>query len=245
MDPIVMLLIGLAIGLIAGTGTMYAIKSFIERSKKATVEREMAAVQAAAESEAQKILAQAEVQAKTEFIRRREEFDRETESTRTELRSEEKRLSKREDLVDQKLDTLTQKERLIDTAEKSVVEREKALVVKDRQLNDLIAQQKTQLLKVANLSIEEARTLLLSKIEKDMETETAELIEHRLDEARETAEQQAREIVVTAIQRYGAEHTADATVSTVDIPSDDMKGRVIGREGRNIRAFEKATGVDV
>ncbi len=109
----------------------------------------------------------------------------------------------------------------------------------------MIASQKNELLRVANLTQDKARELLLSRIEKDMERETSQLIERRLEEARESAEKEAREIIVTAIQRYAAEHTCDSTVSTVDIPSDDMKGRVIGREGRNIRAFEKATGVDV
>jgi len=93
--------------------------------------------------------------------------------------------------------------------------------------------------------MDQARETLLSQVEKDMEQETSHLISRRLDEARETSEQQAREVIVTAIQRYASDHTSDRTVSTVDIPSDDMKGRVIGREGRNIRAFEKATGVDV
>jgi len=112
-------------------------------------------------------------------------------------------------------------------------------------LNELVAQQKSQLLKVANLSPEEAKDLLLNRIEKDMERESAQLIQRRLEEARESADGQAREIIISAIQRYAAEQTCESTVSTVDIPSDEMKGRVIGREGRNIRAFEKATGVDV
>jgi ribonuclease Y len=217
----------------------------MERAKRATVEQELAAKKAAAEAEAQKTIAQAEAQVKTEFIRRRDQFDKETESTRQELRSEEKRISKREDMIDQKLETLNAKERTLEAAEKGVIEREKALASKDRQLNELIGQQKSQLLKVANLTTEEAKELLLGRVEKEMEKETAKIIERRLNEARETSEAQAREIIISAIQRYAADHTTDSTVSTVDIPSDDMKGRVIGREGRNIRAFEKATGVDV
>ncbi len=226
--------------LVAG-GVMW----FVYRSRRAAAEKELAALRAAAEAQAQKILAQAESEAKTEFIRRREKFDADTEATRSELRTEEKRLSKREDMIDQKLETLNAKERMLEAAERSLGEREKGLVSKDRQLNDLIAQQRTQLLKVTNLSVDEARAMLLEKMEKEMEGETAQLIERRLEEARDQAESQAREIILTAIQRYAADHTCDSTVSTVDIPSDDMKGRVIGREGRNIRAFEKATGVDV
>ena len=221
------------------------IMKLLERARRSGAEMELAATKAAAESEAQKILAQAEAQAKTEFIARRKEFDEEMLSRGKELRTEEKRISKREDFLDQKLETLNSKERVQDAAGKALTEREKSLVNKDRQLNDIIAQQKSQLLKVSNLSIDEARAMLLGNIEKDMERETAQLIQKRLEEARDSADTQSREIVVTAIQRYAAEHTAESTVSAVDIPSDDMKGRIIGREGRNIRAFEKATGVDV
>jgi ribonuclease Y len=217
----------------------------LHRSRRVAAEKEIAAILAAAEAEAQKILAQAEAEAKGEFIRRREKFDTDTELMRQELRAEEKRVAKREDMLDQKLESLSAKERMAEASERALGEREKALINKDRQINELIAQQKTQLLRVSNLSMEEARAILLDRLEKDMEAETAQIVQRRLEEARETAEAQAREVVIIAIQRYAAEHTCDSTVSTVDIPSDDMKGRVIGREGRNIRAFEKATGVDV
>lgn len=231
----------IALGLLLGIGVCY----IIQRARRSAVQKEIDAMRATADAEVQKIKAQAEVEAKTEFIRRREEFDRETESARQELRSEEKRIAKREDIIDQKVDALNNKEKILDSSEKAVAEREKGLAAKDKQLTELVAQQKQQLLKIANMSVEEAQAQVIAKVEKDMERETAKLIETHLDEARDTAEVQAREIVVTAIQRYASEHTADSTVSTVDIPSDDMKGRVIGREGRNIRAFEKATGVDV
>jgi ribonuclease Y len=100
-------------------------------------------------------------------------------------------------------------------------------------------------MKVANMSQEEAKNLLLARVEKDIQFEAAQIIQKNLEQAEEASEVKAREVVTIAIQRYAAEHTTQVTVSTVDIPSDDMKGRVIGREGRNIRAFEKATGVDV
>ena len=226
-------------------GLTVLVMKLLARSRRAAAENEIATARRAAEAEAQKITAQAEAEAKSKLIDLRKEFDRETETTRQENRREEKRLAKREDAVDQKLETLNTKERLLDAAEKAVHEKEKALAGKDRQLNEIIAQQKNQLLKVANLSQEDAKNLLLGQVEKEMEQETAQLIEKRLEEARESADTQAREIVISSIQRYAADHTCDSTVSTVEIPSDDMKGRVIGREGRNIRAFEQATGVDV
>jgi ribonuclease Y len=230
--------------IVSVVATAYVMKR-LERGRAEKYEKELEALKSAANAEAERIKAKAEADAQAEFIRRREQFDRETEKTRQELRGEEKRISKREDLIDQKLETINSKERMVETAQRAVAEKEKSLASKDRHLNEVIAQQKSQLLKVANLSLEEAREMLLGRVEKEMQKETSQLVEKRLQEAQETAETQARDLIVQAIQRYAAEHTCDTTVSAVEITSDDMKGRVIGREGRNIRAFEKATGVDV
>ncbi len=241
---------GLSIGIavaafVVGAVIVFAVKGYGEKIRRATLDAELSALKTTAEAEAQKIRAQAEAQAKSEYIKRREIFDNETATTRQELKAEEKRLSKREDNIDQKMDTLSTKERMLETGERALTEREKSLANKDRHLNDLIAQQKSQLMKVANLSMEEAQKLVLEQVEKDIEVDAAKVVERKLEEARETAEVESREIILQAIQRYASEQTCDHTVSAVDIPSDDMKGRVIGREGRNIRAFEKATGVDV
>ena len=230
-------IVGLAIGAL--------VVNMIQRGRRGEIEKEITAAKAAAQAEAQKIVAQAEAQAKSEYIRRREKFDADTEVARQELKTEEKRVAKREDLIDQKIESFNTKERMVEAAEAALVEREKALAAKDRHLNELVAQEKTELLKIANLSLDDAQTMVLSRVEKDLEHETSQLIQRKLEEAKENADSSAREVIITAIQRYAAEHTAESTVSTVDIPSDDMKGRVIGREGRNIRAFEKATGVDV
>ena len=108
-----------------------------------------------------------------------------------------------------------------------------------------MAQQKNQLLKITAMDVEEAKGLLLKRLEDECEHEMSALIQRKLEETTETADEKSREIISTAIQRYAAEQTCEVSVSTVEIPSDDMKGRIIGREGRNIRAFEKATGVDV
>jgi len=124
-------------------------------------------------------------------------------------------------------------------------ERERSLAEKDKQLGELVAEQNAELLRIAELSMDDARQMILTRVEKEMDKVTAQLVDRRLQEAQENCEVQSREILVGAIQRYAADHTCDRTVSTVVIPSDDMKGRVIGREGRNIRSFEKATGVDV
>ena len=230
---------------LGGMALVLMARLYTDKMRRATMNAEIKGLKIAAEAEAQKIHAQAEADSKSEFLQRRKQFDQETEKTRQELRSEEKRLAKREDGIDHKMDTFSTKERVLNAGEKALTEREKALANKDRHLNDLIAQQKSQLMKVANLSMEEARKHVLVKVEEEMEAETARIVGRKLEEARESSEIEAREIILQSIQRYASEHTCDHTVSTVDIPSDDMKGRIIGREGRNIRAFEKATGVDV
>src|SRR5207302_7245463 len=109
----------------------------------------------------------------------------------------------------------------------------------------LVQQQTQKLHELSGLSRDQAQQLLLERLDKELADEIAARIHKQEEFLRSSSEQKAREILATAIQRYAAEHTADTTVSTVDIPSDDMKGRIIGREGRNIRTFEKVTGVDV
>ncbi len=215
------------------------------KHRRAQAQTEAEAIITAAKAEAANITRQAEIEAKDEYLRRREAFDRDTAESRKELHAEERRLAKREDLIDQKMETITVKERAVEVTERAVAEKERGLMEKDRQLGDLMDRQKEELLKISRMSMEDARSVLLDQIEGEVEQDANLLIERKVNEAKETAEEEAREIVTTAIQRYAAAMTSESTVSAVDIPSDDMKGRVIGREGRNIRAFEKATGVDV
>lgn len=198
-----------------------------------------------AQEKAAAVIESAEVQAQAEYIKQQKKFEEETAEIRAEHREAEKRLDKREDNLEKKLDTLNTKERSLENREKKLGDQEQQLATKDKSLTELIEEQRHTLLRVSGLSQEEAKQHLLRSLEAEVEKEAAQLVSGLLTEAKDTAVQKSREIILTAVQRYAAEHTCDSTVSTVDIPSDDMKGRVIGREGRNIRAFEKATGVDV
>jgi len=198
--------IGLLLAGLLLIGITVLVMKLIEKTKRAAMEKELAAARTAAEAEAQKIIAQAEAKAKTEFINRRDQFDKETEQARRELREEEKRVSKREDLTDRKLETLNAKERQLTANAEALAEREKSLAAKDHQLSELIEKQNAELLKIAELTKEDAKQMVLQQVEKDIEREAGELIERRLQDAQETSEAQSR---------------------------------------GNIRAFEKATGVDV
>jgi len=170
---------------------------------------------------------------------------RKRQDTRHELRQLEKRLSKREDNLERKIDIMTKKEKYIEGMASNLSNKEKDVNKKSLQLDDLIEEEKNTLYKVSGLSADAAEKLLLTRLEKELERECAGLIEKYTNKAKDEAEKNAISIVGTAIQRYTANNTVDNVVSTIELPGDEMKGRIIGREGRNIRAFEKATGIDV
>ena len=179
------------------------------------------------------------------MYKRKEGFEKETQETRQELRQLEKRLSKREDNLERKIDILTKKEKYVESMASNLSNKESDVNKKSLQLDDLIQEEKHALYKASGLSAEAAEKLLLSRLDKELELECASLIEKHTNKAKEEAEKKAISIVGTAIQRCTANNTIDNVVSTIELPGDEMKGRIIGREGRNIRAFEKATGIDV
>jgi ribonuclease Y len=195
--------------------------------------------------EAERIVREAELKARDETFRRREELTRELETARAELREQERRIEKREDALEQKHKDLSRKEKHLDGLKDKIADRKEALEKKARHLEQLIEQETQKLHEITGLSRETAQTMLLDRIGRELAEEVAAKIRQHEERIKQQAEARAREIVTIAIQRYAADQTAGATVSTVDIPSDDMKGRIIGREGRNIRTFEKLTGVDV
>lgn len=209
-----------------------------------------------AQSEAQTLKKQAELDGLNELAKRRETFETEINDQRNQIKETERRLTKREDNLDRKLDTLTTKEKYLDDLDAGVKKREAQLTGKLEEADTLIAErrelieaarqeQKQTLLRIANLSEDDAKRESLKAVERECQHEAGQLIQKITENAEEEAKDTALKITLQAIQRYASEHTADSTVSAITIPSDDMKGRVIGREGRNIRAFEKATGVDV
>ncbi len=182
---------------------------------------------------------------KEERHRLRTEFDKETRSRRVELNNAEKRLIQKEQNLDKKMDILDRKERETQIKEKSLFNLDKQLREKEQRIIRQNEEQKKVLERVAKMSCEEAKRLLLENIEKTLTHESAALVKKMEEETREIASKKAKEIISLSIQRCAADHTADITVSTVSLSNDEMKGRIIGREGRNIRAFETITGVDL
>lgn len=235
--PIITFVLGICL-----TAIVYQM---ISRVKSKTFEQDMQRQIEGAKREAENIIKSAQIDAAAESIKKKEQFTTEANQTRAELHEAEMRLNKREDTLNRQAELLQQEEKGLKRQGKEVERRLHNIDNKEKQLTSLMAQQKNQLLKITAMGVEEAKDLLLKRLEDDCELEMSALIQRKLEEATETVDEKSREIISAAIQRYSAEHTCEVTVSTVEIPNDDMKGRVIGREGRNIRAFEKATGVDV
>ncbi len=233
------------IAFILGICLAVIVQQIIARAKAKTFEQDLQRQIEGAKREAENIIKSAQIEAAAEAIKRKEEFSSEASQIRAKLHETEMRLTKREDAIDRQVEMLQQREKSLKQHEQDLEKKLQNIDLKDKQLSTLMAQQKNQLLKITGMSIEEARELLLKRLEDECEHEMSALISRKVEEAMEEVDDKSREIISTAIQRYAAEQTCETAVSTVEIPNDDMKGRVIGREGRNIRAFEKATGVDV
>jgi len=241
MLNIVILLISSLIALCAG----YYIRKYLAEKKLEDAETRAHHILEQAKREAQDRHRQAELEAKDLLYRMRQDFERETKERREELGAQEKRLLQKEENVERRLNFLENKEKELEQKARTLKAQEEGLKAKEAQLNHLINEEKDRLQKISSLSAEDAKKILLARISEELNIEKAVMIKKMEDEVRSIAEKKSREIISLAIQRIAAEHTAESTVSVVTLPNDEMKGRVIGREGRNIRALEMATGVDV
>jgi ribonucrease Y len=236
---------GCAIGAVVALLGGYLLMRWRNRNRIEESTREADRILAEAKAESDVLRKKAEVDAKAEFLKGQENIRKEGDGMRAEIKEAEKRLSKREDNLEGKLDTLATKEKNLEQQSKKLASRTDSVRAKEAEAEELLANRRELLLQASGISHDEAQRIILDEVKHEMEHESAVLIEKAVTTAKEEAVQRSREITLTAIQRYAGDHTSESTVSTVEIPSDEMKGRVIGREGRNIRAFEKATGVDV
>lgn len=179
-----------------------------------------------------------EVNAREEMLQFRHQVEEEVKGTRREVQQAKQRLEQREDNLDRKKEEFEREKQGLN-------DREKHLEGREAHLDELEQQHHEELQRIAGLTTEQARAVLMSEIEKQITQDISQLIERKRQQAHEEAERQAAKIVVSAIQACAVEHTTESTVSVVSLPSDEMKGRIIGREGRNIRSFEQLTGVDL
>ena len=202
-----------------------------------------------AEAEAKKILDMANVEAenkkkeeiikaKEEIMNARNELDQEIRERRGEVQSQERRLIQKEENLERKIEKIENKEKDLEGQEKEIEERKQSL-------NETIEKQLKELQRISGLSKDEARQILLSEMDKKLTAEKAQLVREKESEFKEESEKKARELIGYAIQKCAADHTSETTVSIVALPNDEMKGRIIGREGRNIKALETLTGIDL
>jgi ribonuclease Y len=187
----------------------------------------------------------AELELKEKALEQSAEVEREASALRQKLHERERELDRRESSLEQQNEFLRKQERMVEQTQQRLTEKIAQGDAVKAELDEVLRGQRQKLHELSGLSRDDATAQLLSELEQELEHEAGAIILKHQKRVQETSEAKSREILVTAIQRYAAAHTAETTTSTVDIPSDDMKGRIIGRDGRNIRAFEKATGVDV
>jgi ribonuclease Y len=228
-------------GLLAG----YFVRKYFGGKKIREEEVRAKEILENARKEAESRKKEAELQSKDMAIKLRQDFEQETRERREELVATEKRILQKEENLDKRVDLLERKEKDITTRLSAIQQSEKDVEQKNAELAKLLAEERQRLQQISSLSEDEARKLLLSRLDDDLVHEKATRIRRMEEDIKDNVDKKARQLISTAIQRCASEHTAGSTVTVVALPSDEMKGRIIGREGRNIRALETAAGVDV
>ncbi len=198
-----------------------------------------------AEREAERLLREARVTAKSDVLKIKEEFENEMRERRREIQASERRLAQKEENLDKKSDSFEAKVKNIEKKERDVDTVKERLLAKEEELKKSISHQIDELQRITELDRESATALLLEKLKGEVENECGILIRNIVEESRQKAERESQRLLVLAIQRYAGDCTYERTTATIPLPSDEMKGRIIGREGRNIRALEAATGVNI
>jgi ribonuclease Y len=238
------ILIGI-IAFVTGFLIAFWVKGKMQSQRIKSAERETSQILDDAKRTSESMIKEARLEVKDKLFKMKSEFDNDTKETRSELKKKERRLIQKEENIDRKIDQFERKERDVLRKEKKLIRRYEELEGKEIKFKELIEEQKRQLEKISGFTAEQAKELLIRAMENEARHEGAKLIKRIENEAKEQADKNAKDIIATAIQRYAGDFVAERTVSVVQLPSDEMKGRIIGREGRNIRALEAATGIDL
>jgi ribonuclease Y len=235
-----------ALGLAGGglLGGYFLRKMGVER-RLLSVEEETQRLLAEATKEADGKRKEALLEAKEHWFRAQADFERETDERRKELQQFEHRIGQRENSLDRRMEMIDRREKELGYKEQRVAEHEEKIAVLEAKAQRLADEELRKLEHLSGLTVTEAKDEIRQRLLSEVRHEAAEEARRIVEESRETARKKAAEIIVQAIERYAADHVAESTVSVVDLPNDEMKGRIIGREGRNIRALEVATGVDL
>lgn len=245
MEYVIGIMIGLVVGAAVVGGVVFSImKSKVAAAAKSSQE-DADRITEEARKEAENILTAAKLDAKNEALKHREKVEQELDKDRKEVKELEKRIAKREESIEQKFEMLDKKADQLEQREKELAKQQAHVEQLEQDREVLIEEVRAKLSEVAQMTQEEAQRELLERMDAALVTEKAERIKKMLETVEETVDEKAKWTVSQAICRLASEHTGETTTSTVEIPSDEVKGRIIGREGRNIRHFERVTGVDV
>jgi len=231
-------LIGIIVAAVIGLALGYALNRYVISAKANRAADEVDRTLADAKKQAETLKKESLLEAKDQIIKQRQEADNEIKERRKEIAAIENRLGHREESMDRRAEALDKREHQISSAAGQVTARE-------REVEAMVAQQTEELARTARMTQEEAKAELLNRIADDVKRDAAAMIRDTEEQAKKDADKRARSVISLAIQRIAADHTAETTVSVVHLPNDDMKGRLIGREGRNIRAFEQITGINL
>jgi len=223
----------------------FMLVRLLDRLRRRDAESEAADIIRKAEQEVENRRREAELEIKELTLQRQAESEKELRRLRGELHERERLLDKRQDTLEEQAEQIRKQEKIVESTQRKLTERIQDTNRRKEELSKLVDMQRQTLHELSGLSREEATERLLEILDKQLQQETGAVILKHDKQIAETCDQKAREALLLCLQRYAAAHTAETTTSTVGIPNDEMKGRIIGREGRNIRAFEKATGVDV
>ena len=231
------LFLGIALG--------YILNLMLARKKHQYAEAFSERIITEAKKDADTIKKEALLQAKESLLKTKSEFEKDTKERKAELDNLEKRIRQKEEGLDKRSDSLSQKEAIIENKEKSLLQKEGAFHERKEKLDRAVEEQKKEIERIAGLTAEEAKNYLIHSMEEEAKREVGAVLRKIEEETKRTADNKSREIIAYSIQRYAGDVVAENTVSVVALPSDEMKGRIIGREGRNIRAIEAATGIDL
>lgn len=223
----------------------YVLVKVLDKLRLTDAENKAKEIVGRAEREIENRRREAELVIKEEALKYKAEGEKELQKLRQELHERDRSLDKRQDALDEQTEQIRKQEKMVEANHRKLAEQREDTNRRHEELGKLLDMQRQTLHQLSGLSKDEATHRLLDMLDQELANEIGGRIHKHEKRMAELAEEKSREILITAIQRYSSSHTAESTTSTVDIPSDDMKGRIIGREGRNIRAFEKATGVDV
>jgi len=230
---------------IVGFALSFLIKGRMAKNRVRAAKEEAVQLIKDAKRRSATLLKEAKLEAKDRLFKMKSDFDQETKEAHSELKRREHRILRKEETIEKKLDQFEKREMELSKKEQAAHRKSEEIEKNEKKFHQLIEEQKQQLEKISSLTAEQAKELLIRAMENEARHEGAKLIKRIENETNEQADKKAKKIIATAIQRYAGDYVAERTVSVVNLPSDEMKGRIIGREGRNIRALEAATGIDL